>query len=328
MGVLYNGHSNQSYEVSVQFLNNQIVISATELNESIFIDLDHANITFMGSDEISLYHENFSLKIFKKDFCFYDLHKELSKKKKRFLGLSFLGVFALFGLLYLLIDKSSTLVDYIPDKAFELMFDEEQFEKMLGSSLCIIKPEVASEVLRDFGVNENYQLKILSSSMVNAFAYPKRTIIFTDSLLKKLDDDEFRAILGHEIGHHYYAHYKPAIVRAFILNFFIGSSQTPSIVANFLTRFLGAKHSQDAERQSDLHSAQLMKAAGIDLSANITAMRKISANAGESRFLSIMSTHPLTEDRIKFFEKMKDYSGRFSKSRELIEKINKDCMPK
>ena len=172
--------------------------------------------------------------------------------------------------------------------------------------------------MRDFGIEQNYRLKIVDASFDNAFAYPKNTIIFTKSLLEKLDDDEFKAILGHEVGHHYYEHYKPAIIRAFILSFFMGASQTPTVITSFLSTFFSSKHSRDAERESDRHSTELMRAAGLDLSSNITAMRKISAGVKESKYLSIMSTHPLTEKRIEYFNSQKDYKGEYSQSRDLI----------
>jgi Zn-dependent protease with chaperone function len=322
MATLFKGHSNEKEEVSLRFSIDTLYIDVHHIE----IPLKEANITYISKGEISLYFKSYTLQVFPTDAIFNDLHQQISKKKKSFLLLSVLSISLMLIVLSVSFNNSDILIEFIPDKTFEIFYNEEQIEMLLGESICEVKPEIAQKVLRDFGIKENYKLKILKSDMLNAFAYPKDSIVFTQKLLERIDDDEFHAVLGHEVGHHFYAHYKPAILRAILAGLIFNTAQTPDMVTNLITSLFNASHSKEAERESDAHAVKLMKGAGLDLSANITVMRKLGSQESESKYLSIMSTHPLTNERLEFFEAEKTYKGSYSNSRDLIEKLIASCL--
>jgi Zn-dependent protease with chaperone function len=161
--------------------------------------------------------------------------------------------------------------------------------------------------------------------MKNAFAFPPDKIIFTSALLKKLNDDEFIAILAHEIGHLHFKHYKPSVFRAIVLDFFgIGLS---SQFLKYFGSLMSVKHSRDAERESDEYAADLMIKNGIDLSNNISAMNKITEDSTELKYLSFMSTHPATSERIEYFKSRKQLSPpKRNDSSDLVKALLSTCL--
>jgi Zn-dependent protease with chaperone function len=319
MAFLFRGSTNIKEEVSVSFSNR--VISTGEID----FPIDSVNTTFYSKDEIVIHFKSYTLKITNEDFAFSLIYEDLSRSKKKVFFLSCLGSVLLIGLFYSLFSRSSDIAQLIPDKYFDFAIDSTDLPDSFKDSVCKIDNQLTKNILNQLGVRSKYEIYLLNVGFKNAFAYPKDKIIFTNELIEKLNDDEFFAILGHELGHLHYKHYKPAVFRAVVLDFFgIGFS------SKFLTYFgslSNSKHSRDAERQSDEYSADLMINNGIDLRSNISAMEKVSEDNSEFKYLSFMSTHPLTSQRVQYFKNKRSNAtkGNSRNSSYLVEKIMKSC---
>lgn len=321
MATFYDGSNNQSREVKLTFYAEEIRV----LNEDVKIPIKDAQITFLTQEEISFYYLNYSLRITPDDLVFQDLYKVLERKKKNFLKLTS-GLIASFllviGLFFLFINQ---VAQNIPDQYFSYFYSDDDIENLFGKKACFVGDRINTSTLESLKVKENYKIHIINHSMINAFAFPKDKIVFTTGLLKKIDDDEFFAVLGHEVGHHKFAHYKPAIVRGLFLQMLSSSISGSSKFTGLLGGLVNSKYSRDAERESDAHSAALMLEANKDIGANISVMKKLAEESPSLGYLSVLSSHPVSDERIKYFENLNKKNTLSLKNRIIVDSILSVC---
>ena len=148
----------------------------------------------------------------------------------------------------------------------------------------------------------------------NAFALPDGTIILTDEMVNlAAHDQELSAVLAHEIGHVVYRHGMRSIVQDSLLGFAIlavtgditGSSELFVGLPVLLTELA---YSREFEREADQYVLTYMQDHGIDLIHFANLMRRVEKEAGNNRqgdtkkWIYYLSTHPMTEERLKAFE--------------------------
>lgn len=149
----------------------------------------------------------------------------------------------------------------------------------------------------------------------NAFALPNGTIIFTDEMIAlAVHDDELLAVLIHEIGHVVHRHGMRTLIQDSILGFVLlaitgdvsGSSELFLGLPVLLTELA---YSREFEREADQYALSYMRAHDIAASHFASLMQRIdkqqptASEAGYEKWFNYLSTHPLTEDRLKAFEK-------------------------
>jgi len=177
------------------------------------------------------------------------------------------------------------------------------------------------------GTAPRYQLLFRKSKIgPNAFALPGGTMVLTDELVKLVKGDEqvIVGVLGHELGHVRQRHGMRMLaqvsalgaVSALVFGDFNGLLAAAPV-------WLGqASYSRDAEREADVESVKLMKAAGISPTAMVKFFELIDTyepepEAGEaasapkaakgsrrreSSWLGIaIASHPADQERIAFF---------------------------
>ncbi|WP_161974703.1 M48 family metallopeptidase [Piscinibacter terrae] len=181
------------------------------------------------------------------------------------------------------------------------------------------------------GTAPRYQLVFRKSSIgPNAFALPGGTMVLTDELVKLVKGDEqvIVGVLGHELGHVRKRHGMRMLAQVSALG------AVSSLVFGDFNGLLAAapvwlgqaSYSRDAEREADVESVRLMKAAGIPPSAMVKFFELIAtyepegseaasapkaasepkaakgARRRESSWLGIaIASHPADEERIAFF---------------------------
>ena len=164
----------------------------------------------------------------------------------------------------------------------------------------------------------NYNLVIIfrkgGGLGANAFALPDGTIIFTDEMVDLAEhDQELSAVLAHEIGHVVQRHGMRTIVQDSLLSFAIlaitgditGSSELFIGLPVLLTEMA---YSRDFEREADQYALAYMQDHAIDLQHFANLMRRIEKEAGgdkndgKKKWVNYLSTHPMTEERLKAFE--------------------------
>jgi predicted Zn-dependent protease len=170
----------------------------------------------------------------------------------------------------------------------------------------------------------NFTFTILNDEKVNAFALPGGYIYITRGLLAiTADEAEMAGVLAHEIGHvtarHTAQRYSAAMATNIGLQVLgvLGSAAGAPTGAGQLAS-LGAQmalqsYSREQELESDMLGVRYLSRAGYDPSAMTSFFHKLGAHSkleaamrGEkdrAQSSNIMSTHPLTSERIVESEK-------------------------
>jgi Zn-dependent protease with chaperone function len=148
----------------------------------------------------------------------------------------------------------------------------------------------------------------------NALALPDGTIIFTDEIVHIAhNDDELLTVLVHEVGHVIHRHGMRSVIQDSLLAFTLlamtgdvsGSSELFLGLPVLLTELA---YSRGFEREADRYALSYLKAHNLRTDHFAHLMRRIDqtdvARQGESKrkWRSYLSTHPLTEERIRAFE--------------------------
>ena len=170
-------------------------------------------------------------------------------------------------------------------------------------------------VIRD---HTRYGLKILfrkgNGLGPNAFALPDGTIVFTDEMIALSEhDDELTGVLAHEIGHVVHRHGMRTIVQDSLLGFVFlaitgdvsGSSELFLALPVLLTQLA---YSREFEREADRYALHYLRSHGTSTTHFAQLMRRIDEKmkgksvASDEKWLDYLSTHPMTEERLKDFE--------------------------
>jgi len=142
----------------------------------------------------------------------------------------------------------------------------------------------------------------------NAFALPGGTIVVTDDLVDLIADDdvnedEFLAIVAHEVGHQQYHHVMRSVLQqsvvAIVAAFFVGDVGSASTIVITIPAFLLQNHySRGFEQQADDYAFGALAAHGISPRVFANVMRKLEKQSPDAEDMSYLSSHPLTAERI------------------------------
>lgn len=167
-------------------------------------------------------------------------------------------------------------------------------------------PQVA--VYRRDAVDWDWQVNVIESDQLNAWAMPGGKIAFYSGIIDqlKLTDAEIAAIMGHEISHALREHSRERMSEQAnkslvisILGAATGASQTTQQLADLAYQTtVGLPNSRLHETESDRMGVELMARAGYDPRAAIAVWQKMAklSQGGGPEFLS---THPSHDTRIK-----------------------------
>ena len=158
--------------------------------------------------------------------------------------------------------------------------------------------------LRDTaGLDTSVQSAVLSSPIANAFALPGgKVYLFSGLLAKAENSDEIAGILAHELGHLKHRDNMRGLIYNGGTSFLIGllfGDITGSGALIFASRSLvTASYSREAEQNADSVAVDVMHRLGRSPKPMGELMFRVTGKEGD-RSLSILSNHPLTEDRLK-----------------------------
>ena len=168
-----------------------------------------------------------------------------------------------------------------------------------------------------------YSFKVLNQDIINAFAFPGGYIYVTKGICKVMSINQLSFVLGHEITHVEKRHSVKALERSMmgqiggvLLSSFIkgGNRNQISTLLGMTNFVISNRYSQAQEKEADDGGVVLMCKAGYDPGYGVEAWQIVKKNdngKGDSQFMnSLLSTHPLTKDRID------DIQGRVVSLRE------------
>lgn len=169
-------------------------------------------------------------------------------------------------------------------------------------------------VFRPDAVNWKWEVNVLDSKEVNAFAMPGGKIMVYTGLIDQIKptDDELAAVMGHEIAHALREHSREQMSEAYVqqigllgLAAVIGATSRDSNKAD-TTLALGSTvaavaltlpHSRRAEHEADQIGLELAARAGYNPNAAISLWEKM-AKAGGAKPPEFLSTHPSDASRM------------------------------
>lgn len=201
-----------------------------------------------------------------------------------------------------------------------------QYSAELQKKLALLDDPFISEYINQMGQKlvENslrtdiaYKFFVVNSKEVNAFALPGGFVYVERGLLEASDSEsELAGVIGHEIGHVVGHHATKQMSKQLLLSGLVmgagtavgGKSERWGEIVQALggvgTYLATLKYSRDDERQSDWLGLQEMVKAGYDPQGMVTffqKLEKLSEGKG-GQPPAILSTHPLTSERIQNVE--------------------------
>ncbi|MFK8079419.1 MAG: M48 family metallopeptidase [Granulosicoccus sp.] len=165
-----------------------------------------------------------------------------------------------------------------------------------------------SAVFRQDAVNWDWQVNVINSPELNAWAMPGGKIAFYSGIIEKLklSDAEIAAIMGHEISHALREHSRERMSEQTnkgllleLLGAATGAGQSAKALADLAYQAtVGLPNSRLHETESDRMGIELMARAGYDPRAAVSVWQKMAklSQGGGPEFLS---THPSHATRIQ-----------------------------
>lgn len=230
-------------------------------------------------------------------------------------------LYGVFSLISILIIYIFVIAPFLATKIVELVPEDQEVaigNKMWESIKSIIKvDEEKSELLNDFyielGYNSAYPVELVyvDEPIVNAFAIPGGKIIVYDGLVKKMYDwKELAGLLAHELAHVENRHSLKSLARSLSIYIAISviTSDLSGISATMIDNALKIKelsNSRSYEQEADNVGFEYMVTHKIDpkgmkeLFETLESEEKSIFSDNNKKILKYLSTHPLTEERIK-----------------------------
>jgi beta-barrel assembly-enhancing protease len=153
----------------------------------------------------------------------------------------------------------------------------------------------------------SFQLTVLNDTTVNAFAMPGGYMtVFSGLLATTTTAEQFAGVLAHEMQHVLLRHTTRGIIREMPLQIAVsaiaGGSGLDNAVAVAGT-LNSLRYRRADESAADREGMRLMEAAGIDPNGMVEVMRSLEKlNDDAPRFVSYLSSHPQTQERVAALE--------------------------
>jgi predicted Zn-dependent protease len=167
----------------------------------------------------------------------------------------------------------------------------------------------ATTAFRADAVKWPWEIHVLSSPEVNAWAMPGGKMAVYSGLIEKLQvtDDELAAVMGHELSHALREHSRERASQAMAQQVAVGIAGAvlgaPQIATDLAPLVLDVTvnlpHAREHEQEADRIGVELAARAGYDPRAAISLWEKMQKVAGGGQPPKFLSTHPSHEDRIK-----------------------------
>ena len=210
---------------------------------------------------------------------------------------------------------------------WEIKAGDKLFEQLMVTKHLVQDPALAAQLklITDplvGGIKDNrYPLKfhIIEDATLNAFAMPGGHVVIHSGLLMAADSpEEIAGVLGHEIAHVTQRHSIRSILSSaglfLVLQTLLGDvTSIVAVLANNSAFLLDRKFSRDFEREADNRGWNYLLAADINPEGMITFFKKMQDEEKRLRAkmkeataidlgssdLTVLSTHPATEERMK-----------------------------
>jgi Zn-dependent protease with chaperone function len=186
----------------------------------------------------------------------------------------------------------------VADSQVKTFFDAKACDHAAGQ-LAFAK--LVTAIREAAGLDTSVQSGVLSTPVPNAFALPGGKVYLFNGLLAKADNaDEIAGVLAHELGHLKHRDNMRGLIHTGGTSFLIGllfGDITGSSALIFASRSLVTNsHTREAEQAADTFSIDVMHKLGRPTKPMGELLVRVTGKEGKG--LSIISSHPLSEDRL------------------------------
>src|SRR6478752_9185690 len=186
----------------------------------------------------------------------------------------------------------------VADSQIKTMFDAKACDDPAGQRAFV---KLVTAIRESAGLDTSVQSGVLSSPIPNAFALPGGRVFLFNGLLAKADNaDEIAGVLAHELGHLKHRDNMRGLIHNGGTSFLIGllfGDVTGSGALIFASRSLVTNsYTREAEQAADTFSIDVMHKLGRPTKPLGELLVRITGKEGKG--LSIISSHPLSEDRL------------------------------
>jgi Zn-dependent protease with chaperone function len=202
------------------------------------------------------------------------------------------------------------LAPLVPE-SFERRFGdiaEQQVKLVFGQKVCnsaagqAVFDKLVTTLRNAAGLDTSVQSAVVSSEIPNALALPGGKIFVFDSLIAKANGpDEIAGVIAHELGHLKHRDNMRGLIynggTSFLIGLLFGDITGSSAVIFASRTLVTSSYSREAETAADTFSIAVMQKLGRPPKAMGELMLRVTGKEG-GKGLTIISTHPLTEDRL------------------------------
>lgn len=186
----------------------------------------------------------------------------------------------------------------VADSQVKTIFDAKVCDNADGQQAFV---KLVTAVREAAGLDTTVQSEVLSSLIPNALALPGGKVYLFKGLLAKAENpDEIAGVLAHELGHLKHRDSMRGLIHNGGTSFLIGllfGDVTGSSALIFGSRTLvTSSHSREAETNADSFAIDVMHKLGRPAKPTGELLLRVTGKEGKG--LSIISSHPLSEDRL------------------------------
>ena len=195
-------------------------------------------------------------------------------------------------------DAFERRIGEVADSQVRTFFDAKVCDNAAGQKAFA---KLMTAIRESAGMDTSVQSGVLSTAVPNAFALPGGKVYMFNGLLAKAENaDEIAGVLAHELGHLQHRDSMRGLIRNGGTSFLIGllfGDITGSSALIFASRSLiTSSHSREAEQDADSFSIEIMHNLGRPTKPMGELLVRVTGKEGKG--LSIISSHPLSEDRL------------------------------
>lgn len=185
---------------------------------------------------------------------------------------------------------------------------DAQIKKLFGAKVCdnpagekaFVK--LVTAIRESAGLDTSVQSGVLSSSIPNAFALPGGKVYLFNGLLAKAENaDEIAGVLAHELGHLKHRDNMRGVIHdgaaSFLVGLLFGDISGSSVLIFGSRTLVTSSHSREAEHNADSFAIEVMHRLGRPAKPAGELLFRVTGKERD-KGLSIISSHPLTEDRL------------------------------
>ncbi|SHN32926.1 M48 family metallopeptidase [Chitinophaga sp. CF418] len=245
------------------------------------------------------------------------------------------GLIALLILIGILLAGHFFILPWCADKVVDQL--PRSFDKEIGIAARNGMQEkidtAGSELLTKFAAqmkwdaSDSLVFTVVPSSIENAYALPGGYVMIYTGLLKKLrTKEELAALLSHEVAHVTRRHSVRKLCRDLSTSLLLSAmfSDAGGVVGTLYanaTSIYSLTYSRQYEEQADITGLETMRRNQVDQQGMVQLMQELQKLDHQLKIPEFISTHPLTENRVRYVQQDIKAHPASAKNNEKMEEI-------